>query len=122
MELATAAMSDGPKRIREIALAHGIPKQYLAQILLRLKRAGLVECARGALGGYRLARPADQITIADIITAIDGHREPVLRGKSTAAQNLGELLHNARDAEHRVLAAVSIAHLTARRIPLDCGL
>src|SRR5271166_501058 len=112
IELATAGTNGGPKRTREIADAHGIPKQYLAQVVLRLKRAGLVHGARGALGGYRLARPADQITVAEIIAAIDGHRDPALRGKSTAARSLGDLLIKARDAEHKVLATASVADLT----------
>jgi Rrf2 family transcriptional regulator, cysteine metabolism repressor len=112
IELATAATNAGPKQTREIADAHGIPKQYLAQILLRLKKAGLVHCARGVLGGYRLARPADQIAVAEIIAAIDGHRDPALRGNSTAARRLGELLIKARDAEHEVLATASVADLT----------
>jgi Rrf2 family cysteine metabolism transcriptional repressor len=122
IELATAGTNGGPKRTRAIAEAHGIPKQYLAQILLRLKRAGLVHCARGALGGYSLARPADQITVAEIIAAIDSHRDPALRGKSTAARSLGELLIKARDAELKVLATASVADLTDQLVQYDCGL
>jgi Rrf2 family transcriptional regulator, cysteine metabolism repressor len=123
IELATAGTSVGPKRTRAIAEAHGIPKQFLAQILLRLKKAGLVHCARGALGGYRLARPAKEITVAEIIAAIDGHRNPALRGKSTAARRLFELLNNARDAEHKVLATASVADLTGQLVHFDdCGL
>jgi Rrf2 family transcriptional regulator, cysteine metabolism repressor len=122
IELATAGTNGGPKPTREIALAHGIPKQYLAQILFRLKKAGLVHCVRGTLGGYRLARPADQITVAEIIATIDGHRHPALRGKSTAARSLGELLIKARDAEHKVLATASVADLTDQLVPYDCGL
>ena len=83
IELATAGTSVGPKRTRAIAEAHGIPKQFLAQILLRLKKAGLVHCARGALGGYRLARPAKEITVAEIIALHD--RWPSQPGPSRAS-------------------------------------
>jgi Rrf2 family protein len=122
IELATAGTNGGPKRVRDIAEAHGIPKHYLAQILFRLKKAGLVEGARGALGGYRLARPAEQITIAEIVAAINGRREQGPRGKSTAARCLSELLIKARDAEHKVLAAASIADLIGQLVEYDYAL
>jgi Rrf2 family protein len=109
IDLATSDLQGRPKRIREIAEAHRIPKQYLMQILLQLKAAGLVDSARGTYGGYRLARSADQITIAEVIAAVDGRHELSLRGESPAARNLADLLIRARDAEQSVLASVSIA-------------
>ena len=61
-----------PMRIREIAEAYEIPERYLVQILLQLKGAGLVYSIRGASGGYRLARPADQISLGEVLRAIEG--------------------------------------------------
>jgi Rrf2 family protein len=76
MALARHQPDQTPVRIRTIAEAHGIPERYLVQILLQLKGAGLVYSTRGAAGGYRLARPADQISLGEVLTAIDGPGEP----------------------------------------------
>jgi Rrf2 family protein len=57
---------------REIAEAQGIPLKFLEQILIQLKNAGLVRSIRGAGGGYLLGRPADQITLRDLLEAVEG--------------------------------------------------
>jgi Rrf2 family protein len=59
----------GPVTGREIASREGLPADYVEQILLRLRRAGIVSSTRGAKGGYSLARPADDITVRDVIAA-----------------------------------------------------
>ena len=61
--------------MRELALAQQIPERYLIQILLQLKAAGLVHSSRGSIGGYQLSRPASQITVGEVIAAIDGRGE-----------------------------------------------
>ena len=63
--------SDGaePVAARELAEAERLPGDYVEQILLRLRRAGVVESMRGARGGYRLARPSSQISVRDVMTA-----------------------------------------------------
>ena len=58
--------------IGEIAEKGPVPKKFLEQILLDLKRRGIVNSVRGKHGGYRLGRPADQIFLAEIIRTIDG--------------------------------------------------
>ena len=63
---------DGPTSVRDIAERTGLPQPYLEQILLALKGAGLVRSKRGVGGGYVLARPADEITLAQIVSAVDG--------------------------------------------------
>ena len=55
-----------------LATSQSIPLRFLENILLQLRHAGIVESRRGADGGYRLARPAEEITLADVIRAIDG--------------------------------------------------
>src|SRR6478752_3932330 len=60
---------DGPITGREIAELERLPADYVEQILLRLRRAGLVRSTRGARGGYALARPAQEISIRDVIEA-----------------------------------------------------
>jgi Rrf2 family protein len=72
LELAARYESGEPVRIRDIADAHGIPSRFLVQILLQLKGAGLVQSTRGATGGYTLSRPADQISLAEVMTVIEG--------------------------------------------------
>jgi Rrf2 family protein len=62
----------GPIKSETIAEAQHIPQQYLESILGDLRHAGIVDSHRGTHGGFRLARPASEITIADVIRAIDG--------------------------------------------------
>ena len=61
-----------PTSVRDIAERTGLPQPYLEQILLALKGAGLVRSKRGVGGGYVLSRPASDIRIAEIVSAVDG--------------------------------------------------
>jgi Rrf2 family transcriptional regulator, iron-sulfur cluster assembly transcription factor len=58
--------------IQDIAGRQGIPQRYLEQVLLQLKRAGFLVSRRGSAGGYRLGRPADQITVGAVLRAVEG--------------------------------------------------
>src|SRR2546425_11499417 len=71
LELAANHRQPQPIRVKAIADAHGIPLRFLVQILLQLKGAGLVSSVRGAAGGYQLARPPSDISLADIINVVD---------------------------------------------------
>ena len=62
----------GPTSVRDIAERTGLPQPYLEQILLALKGAGLVRSKRGVGGGYVLAHPPGEITLAQIVSAVDG--------------------------------------------------
>lgn len=62
---------NGPVTLADISVCQGISLSYLEQIFARLRRDGLIEGMRGPRGGYRLARPAEQITVADIVSAVD---------------------------------------------------
>ena len=62
---------DGPVTGRDIAARERLPSDYVEQILLRLRRAGIVQSTRGAKGGYGLARPAEAITVREIIAAAE---------------------------------------------------
>src|ERR1700730_11946452 len=66
-----------PVKIAEIAEKEQIPIRFLEVILNQLKRGGFVQSRRGAEGGYRLARPADQLTVGEIMRYIDGPIAPV---------------------------------------------
>lgn len=61
--------SDGPVTGREIAARERLPADYVEQIMLKLRRAGIVTSTRGAHGGYHLARGAEQISVRDVIAA-----------------------------------------------------
>jgi len=63
--------------LSQIAAEEGIPAAFLERILRRLRGAGLVSARRGARGGYRLARPAGEISVADVVTALEGRRSLV---------------------------------------------
>ena len=64
--------SDQPTSVKEIAERTTLPQPYLEQILLAVKGAGLVRSKRGVGGGYVLARPAEEITLAEIVAAVEG--------------------------------------------------
>lgn len=73
----TQNQGDGVCTIHDISARRKIPRKYLEQILLTLKRSGYLTSKIGAGGGYRLARPASQITLAEVIRLMDGALAPV---------------------------------------------
>ena len=77
VSLALRADSPEPPSVRDIAARTGLPQPYLEQILLALKGAGLVRSKRGVGGGYVLARDSEEITLGQIVSAVDG---PIVAG------------------------------------------
>jgi Rrf2 family protein len=71
VELA-ASDSDAPRKVDEVAQAQGIPLSFLENILTQLRSAGIVRSQRGPEGGYWLAQPAAEVTLADVIRAVEG--------------------------------------------------
>ena len=67
-----ARNAGGPRQVSAISAEETIPRKFLEAIMSELRKAGLVASARGKHGGYRLARPADLITFAEIIRVTDG--------------------------------------------------
>jgi Rrf2 family cysteine metabolism transcriptional repressor len=76
LELAGRYSESKPVRLADVADKHGISDRFLVQILLDLKRAGLVDSTRGAAGGYALARPPEEINLADILRVVDPPERP----------------------------------------------
>lgn len=83
-DYATRALQDlalnferGPIAIEKIAARQGLPVRYLEQLLLTLKRAGFLLSKRGVNGGYSLAKPPAQITLGEILRAVDGPIETI---------------------------------------------
>ena len=68
---------DGPLHVREISEAQRIPRRFLEQILLLLKRAGYLKSRKGHRGGFVLARPPASITVAEVIRVMDGPLAPI---------------------------------------------
>lgn len=66
-----------PISLAAIAEAEGLPLAYLEHLAARLRRAELVASRRGSRGGYSLARPADQITMAEVVQALEGEIAPI---------------------------------------------
>jgi Rrf2 family protein len=84
--LASSAASDArPVKGERIATSQGIPVKYLENILSELRQSGIVRSQRGAEGGYWLARPAGEVTVADIIRAVEG---PLAHVRGERAENL----------------------------------
>jgi Rrf2 family iron-sulfur cluster assembly transcriptional regulator len=65
------AESNAPVSLSSIAERQGLPLPYLEQLFAKLRKAGLISSIRGATGGYRLAHPAENVRVFDIITAVD---------------------------------------------------
>jgi Rrf2 family protein len=80
-----AAAADGPVKGERIAQAQEIPLKFLENILPDLKHAGLVQSQRGAEGGYWLARPAEEISLADVIRAVEGPIASTAARRSSSA-------------------------------------
>ena len=72
LDLARAHPSGAAQRVEDIAGRHGVPANYLVQILLELKSRGLVKSVRGKKGGYQLARPPAEINFGDVLRAVQG--------------------------------------------------
>ena len=118
------AAADGVTVKRErIAERQGIPAPFLENILLDLRRNELVEAVRGPEGGFRLARPAKQIAIADVIRAVSGPLATVRGQRPTAvdyegsAEALQELWIALRANIRTVLETVTVADLAAGKLP-----
>ncbi len=77
LELALRHHQDKPVQAREISQAQNIPREFLEQILLLLKRAGYLKSKKGPRGGYSLAKPPDEVTVAEVIRVMDGPLAPI---------------------------------------------
>ncbi|OAH12651.1 RrF2 family transcriptional regulator [Streptomyces jeddahensis] len=122
LELA-AAGDDTSVKAEAIATAQGIPHKFLEGILGDMRRGGLVASQRGGKGGYRLARPADSIAIADVIRVVDGPlvsvrgvRPPEL-SYSGPAEALLPLWIAVRANVRKILGEVTLAEVAAAKLP-----
>ena len=118
-----AASGEGPIKGDRLATAQQIPPNFLENILSDLRNAGLVASRRGADGGYWLARPADAISLADVIRAVDGPLAAVRGQRSEqvsyegSAASLRDVWVAVRASLRNVLERVTLADVAAGRLP-----
>jgi Rrf2 family protein len=123
VELAAAEKTGKPVKGEYLATAQGIPQNFLENILTELRRAGLIRTRRGADGGYQLARAAAEITVADVLRAVEGPLAAVQGVRPDelayggAAERLPEVWVALRASLRDVLEHVTIADVARGRLP-----
>ena len=122
VELA-AAEGDKPVKAERVANAQEIPLNFLENILGELRHAGIVRSHRGAEGGFRLAKPANEVTVADVIRAVEGPLASVRGGPpedatyTGAATTLPRVWIAVRANLRRVVENVTIADIANSKLP-----
>jgi Rrf2 family protein len=124
VELAGSS-ADAPRKVDEVAQAQHIPLSFLENILTQLRSAGIVRSQRGPDGGYWLAHPAKEVTLADVIRAVEGplvgvrgqRPEEVEYGGS--AETLQQVWVALRTNLRKVLERVTVADVAAGKLPKD---
>ncbi|MCW2600858.1 MAG: Rrf2 family transcriptional regulator [Frankiales bacterium] len=118
-----ASSSEFPVTSESIATAQQIPAKFLEAILSQLRQSGLVKSRRGAHGGYWLSRPAAEISVADVIRAVEGPMA-LVRGERPeqveyhgSAEPLMEVWIAVRAALRGVLSNVSLADIATGKVP-----
>lgn len=118
-----AAAGEGWVKTDSVAQTQGIPLPFLLNILAELRTAGLVQSRRGAEGGYRLARPATEVSVADVIRAVDGPLANIAGARpedvdySGAASALRPTWVALRATMRAVLENVTLADLASGTLP-----
>ena len=122
-ELAAAQKEEAPVKGERLAEAQDIPLQFLEHILLELKHHGIVRARRGAKGGYWLARDPSEITIADVIRAVEGplanihENAPEELHYGGPAERLRDVWVAVRAALRSVLESVTLAEISGGDLP-----
>jgi Rrf2 family protein len=118
-----AAVSDGRVTAEQVARSQQIPVKFLETILTQLRRAGLVRSLRGPDGGFLLARPAGEISLADILRAVDGQLAGV-RGErpenldyTGSAEPLQRVWIALRASERAILEGVTLGQIVSGKLP-----
>lgn len=118
-----AAAGDGPVKGDHIATAQQIPPNFLENILADLRNSGIVASRRGAEGGYWLAKPANEVSLAEVIRAVDGPLANVRGVRSEQLEyggNAAKLLDvwvAVRASLRSVLEQVTLADVASGRLP-----
>lgn len=119
----TTATAGCTVKADDIAAAQGIPRTFLDSILVELRRAGMIESRRGPEGGHRLARPAAEITLADVIRVTDGPlalirgQRPENIGYEGAAEHLRDVWVAVRASLRSILELTTVAQVVTGDLP-----
>ena len=122
-ELAAVEDSGLPVKGEQLARSQSIPQNFLENILTELRRAGIVRTRRGAEGGYQLARPAAEITVADVLRAVEGPlaavqgTRPDQLSYEGAASSLPDVWVALRASLRSVLEHVTLADIASGKLP-----
>jgi len=117
------AATGTPATAEALAAEQGIPPRFLGAILADLRRAGVVASQRGAEGGYRLARAPEQISLAEVIRALDGPLAEVRGFRPEAAEYEGAAVHlqkvwvAVRASLRQVLETTTLAEVVSGKLP-----
>jgi Rrf2 family protein len=120
-----AAADGGPVKGEALATAQNIPQKFLENILSDLRQAGIVRSQRGAEGGYWLARPAGEVSVADVIRAVDGPlasvrgQRPEDVGYTGTAEPLQKVWIAVRASVRAVTEHVTLADLVSGDLPKE---
>jgi Rrf2 family protein len=124
VELAGSSQ-ESPRKVDDVAKAQAIPVSFLENILTQLRSSGIVRSQRGPEGGYWLAQPADQLSLANVIRAVEGPLVGV-RGQRPeeieyvgSAESLQQVWIALRASLRRVLEHVTVADVAAGTLPAD---
>ncbi len=116
LELASQYETKSPVRIREIAQRHDVPPRFLVQILLQLKKAGLIASTRGAAGGYQMNKPPEEVSLGDVVAAVATSAREGAEGKtegwpSPAAEILTHTWRQVTAVEQEMLQGIPLTDL-----------
>ncbi|GLG00038.1 AsnC family transcriptional regulator [Alicyclobacillus hesperidum subsp. aegles] len=126
--LAMMAGVDRPVPLRAVAESESIPEPFLDQIMAKLRRANLVTSVRGANGGYHLSRPADEISVGELVRVLEGSLAPVACvGEADSSESACDLFVGCHarnvwvrvtNAITRALDALTLADVMHDEVPL----
>jgi len=118
---------EGPVRNKDLARRNNIPPRFLEQIMLLLKYGRIVHSHRGPQGGYYLARPPQQINLAEVVRLLDGPLAPISCVSETAYETCGcpdmeacglrRVMKEVRDAVAGIMESTTLADLVAGQTP-----
>ncbi len=124
IELA-AGGSEAPRKVEEVAQAQHIPLSFLENILTQLRSSGIVRSQRGPEGGYWLARPANEVNLAEVIRAVEGPlvgvrgQRPEEVSYQGSAESLQQVWIALRANLRKVLEHVTVADVAAGKLPKE---
>ena len=119
LELSMHWPNKDPLHIHTISKRQGIPMRYLVQILIQLKRMGLIESLRGKQGGYNLARPPHRISLGEVMREIGGPLLPVANSAGEKASIFATIWKEVEHAMARVLDKITFEDISNKARGMD---